>query len=213
MTKVKICGIQKLEDAKAAIEAGADALGFVFAKSSRQVTVEQARLITEKLPKSILKIGVFVNSSKQELEETAKIAGLDFVQLHGEESAEFCESLKVPYIKAFRVKEEADLLKVENYKGEYFLLDSGIGKYHGGNGTSFEWKLTKSIQNKRQSLILAGGLNEENVEEAINISSPYMVDVSSGVETNGEKDPNKIKRFILKVKAVKEENAEKEEII
>jgi phosphoribosylanthranilate isomerase len=210
MTKVKICGIKRLGDAKTAVDAGADALGFVFAKSSRQVTVEQARSIIARLPEEVLKIGVFVNSSKQELEETVEVVGLDFVQLHGEESADFCESLQVPYIKALRVRDETDLRKVENFKGKYFLLDSGFGKYHGGNGTSFEWKLTKSIQDKRQSLILAGGLREENVEEAINITSPYMVDVSSGVETDGEKDPDKIKRFIAKVKAVKKGNVEEE---
>lgn len=202
MTKVKICGIKHLEHALQAADAGADMIGFVFAKSKRQITMELAKFISEKLPSHIEKVGVFVNASIEELEHTAKYVGLDYVQLHGDETYNFCRQLSIPYIKAFKVNNELDLNVTQIYNNaKYILLDSGTGPYYGGNGTTFNWKIVEGHPIDRTRLILAGGLNENNVKEAIKIVQPAIVDVSSGVETNGEKDVNKIKSFI---KAVKE---------
>ncbi len=196
MTKVKICGIQEIEHAKAAVAAGADAIGFVFAKSKRQISVEQAKRISDQLPANILRIGVFVNATKEELESTAEEVGLHFLQLHGDESFEFASSLSFPYIKAFRITEERDLEHIASYHSNLFLLDSGHGPFAGGNGTSFEWDLLTKSKINRNKLILAGGLDSTNVERAIKEVNPYMVDVSSGVETAGKKDIDKIKEFI-----------------
>ncbi|MGP4071625.1 phosphoribosylanthranilate isomerase [Piscibacillus sp. B03] len=201
MTQVKICGIKTLEHALAAAKSGADTIGFVFAESKRQVSVEEAARIAEQLPKHIKKIGVFVNASEVELENTFHQVGLDYVQLHGSESPQFCERLSLPYIKALRVKTEQDLEVLESYRqASYFLLDSATGPYQGGNGTTFDWRHLKRASIDRKKLILAGGLNETNIEDAIIQTNPAMVDVSSGVETNGTKDSEKIQRFIQKVK-------------
>ncbi|GEL77601.1 phosphoribosylanthranilate isomerase [Tenuibacillus multivorans] len=201
MTRVKICGIQKLKHAQAAVQAGTDAIGFVFANSKRQVTINQARRIAEQIPSHIKKIGVFVNSSREELETTVHQVGLDFVQLHGDESPEFCENLGLPYIKALRIQHESDLEQLKYYEGaHYFLLDSASGPHRGGNGTTFDWGLLKHQDIDRQRFILAGGLNADNVQEAIDQTQPTMVDVSSGVETDGDKDPDKINRFIKNAK-------------
>ncbi|MFD2637903.1 phosphoribosylanthranilate isomerase [Piscibacillus salipiscarius] len=201
MTQVKICGIKKLNDAMFAANAGADAIGFVFAESKRRMSIEQAANIAMNIPDHVKKIGVFVNPSRIELEETYQQVGLDYVQLHGNESPEFCESLSLPFIKALRVSSDKDLRALKTYeKASYFLLDSATGPYQGGNGTTFGWELLKDQKINRSKLILAGGLNEDNVKTAINQSTPVMVDVSSGVETNGQKDPIKIKQFIQNVK-------------
>ncbi|TFB21852.1 phosphoribosylanthranilate isomerase [Filobacillus milosensis] len=199
--KVKICGIQTIEQAKVTVSAGADAIGFVFAESKRKVTVDQAQSIAKEIPSSVKKVGVFVNASKDELEATVHGVGLDYVQLHGDESPKFCRSLNLPYIKAFRINEAQDLSKLESYdNASYFLLDSATGPYQGGNGTSFDWRLLKNKAIDSERIILAGGLNEGNVQEAIRQTRPAMVDVSSGVETNGIKDTYKIKNFIQKAK-------------
>lgn len=200
MVKVKICGIRKLEDALVAIEAGADAIGFVFAESKRRISVNEAKSIAQKLPTDILKIGVFVNASREELETTTKEVGLDFVQLHGDENPTFVSELGMPSIKAFRINDSSNLDEIRKYNSSLFLLDSGTGKYRGGNGTSFDWNLIPEDSRLKESMILAGGLNVDNVQQAIKKIRPYMVDVSSGVETNGKKDPKKIKQFILNSK-------------
>lgn len=198
--KVKICGIQDMKTAEIAIESGADAIGFVFAESKRKITLEEAREITVNLPVKVLKIGVFVNETKEVLERTFEEVGLTHLQLHGDESPEFCRSIPYPIIKAIRVRSEVDLLNIPQYDCDYILLDSPYGKYRGGNGTTFDWKLLKRINIQQDKLILAGGLNIENVLEAIELGNPVMVDVSSGVETNGIKDHLKIGDFIKKVK-------------
>lgn len=197
--KVKICGIRDVETATYAVEQGADALGFVFAESKRKVTLEQAKKITATLPESILKVGVFVNEEASEIERIVNTAGLTAIQLHGDESPQFCKQFFLPVIKALSISHSSDLKKIEAYSSEYILLDSPRGKYHGGNGVNFDWKMLSTFSTAKK-IILAGGLNEENIAEAIRITRPYMVDVSSGVETNGEKDLQKIQRFIKKVK-------------
>ncbi|WP_088012419.1 phosphoribosylanthranilate isomerase [Gottfriedia acidiceleris] len=196
--KVKICGITDLKTAKCAINAGADAIGFVFAESKRQIEISEAKKIVESLPVSVLKIGVFVNETKETLESIYQEVGLTHLQLHGDETPEFCRSLSFPVIKALRVQSEKDVEKIAEYDCDYILVDSPSGKYRGGNGTTFNWELVQS--KKIDNLILAGGLTIENVIPATSVVKPIMVDVSSGVETNGKKDEEKIKSFIKKVK-------------
>jgi phosphoribosylanthranilate isomerase len=200
MTKVKVCGIQQLEAAKWAVEAGADAVGFIFADSRRKITLEKAAAISDSLPDGILRIGVFVNASKEELQAAVKKVNLDYVQLHGDESPVFCRNLSIPYIKAVSIKEKSDVDILPDFGGEMVLVDSGKGPYRGGNGTSFNWDYLKGYQSRDNKLILAGGLKKENVREAIQKVRPYMVDVSSGVESGGIKDKKKIMEFINEVR-------------
>ncbi|WP_442594067.1 phosphoribosylanthranilate isomerase [Neobacillus sp. D3-1R] len=198
--KVKICGIRDKQTANISVKAGADALGFVFAESKRQISISKAKEIIASLPKEVLKIGVFVNETKDNLVEIFEEVGLTHVQLHGDESPEFCNSLDLPVIKAISIKSQEDVKKIEKYDCEYILVDSPYGKYRGGNGTTFDWHLLLNQEFQNNRLILAGGLTIENVQEAGVLVNPYMVDVSSGVETEGVKDMNKIELFIRKVK-------------
>ena len=202
--KVKICGIRDISTALSAIDNGADALGFVFAESKRKINPEAAGEIIRELPGEVLKIGVFVNETKEAIEEIANVSGINVIQLHGDETPEFCSSFSLPVIKALSVGSPVDLSQLDEFSCEYILLDSPKGKYRGGNGVSFDWSiLNKPLQDKK--MILAGGLNPENVGEGIKAANPYMVDVSSGVETEGKKDPEKIKRFIDNAKRVERE--------
>ncbi|WP_100012219.1 phosphoribosylanthranilate isomerase [Lentibacillus sediminis] len=196
---VKICGITTREAAKAASEAGADFIGFVFAPSKRQITPEKAATIAASLPSSVRKVGVFVNEDLEQMIETAEQVGLDVLQLHGDEPAEMIEQLPYPTIKAFPA-DPAKLADLPDYPSDFYLVDSPFGKNRGGNGTTFDWQMLNSLQLDKQKLILAGGLNPENIQEAINQANPACVDVSSGVETNGEKDHEKIRRFIDQAK-------------
>ncbi len=199
--KVKICGITDDQTAHIATCAGADAIGFVFAESKRQIDVEKAKQISKTIPSNILKIGVFVNETKKKMESIYEEVGLTHLQLHGDETPEFCQTLKYPVIKAMRIEEESDIHQIERFNCcDFILVDSPYGKYRGGNGTTFDWNLllNKSILNEK--LIVAGGLTTENVHEAIKLTKPFMLDVSSGVETDGKKDAEKIKAFIKKAK-------------
>lgn len=205
MMKVKICGIMDQKTALEAAEMGADALGFVFADSKRKITPEAAREITRQLPEKIMKIGVFVNETKAEIERIASYVGLTHIQLHGTESPEFCQSLSYPVIKAISIEKKEDIEYAEQFTCNYILFDGPKGKYHGGNGISFNWQLAGQLRNNANKLILAGGLNVKNVSEAIKLADPFMVDVSSGVESNGKKDLLKIKRFIEMAKSYEEE--------
>lgn len=192
---VKICGIQDIKTGIVAAEAGADFLGFVFAKSKRQVTPELARDIIQELPASVKTVGVFVNETVERMKEIQAIAKLDYIQLHGDEEPHVSKSLQTNTIKAYPVTEES-LHIIKNYPADFYLLDSPIGGARGGNGTTFDWDLATDLPIERSKIILAGGLNEANVREAIQRLHPIGVDVSSGVETNGQKDHAKIKRFI-----------------
>lgn len=190
-----------VETGIAAIEYGADAIGFVFAESKRKITPERAKEISIRVPKDTLKIGVFVNESKEEIERIAEIAGLTHIQLHGDESAKFCQSFSIPVIKAFSIESNQNLEEIECFPCDYLLLDGPKGKYRGGNGSSFEWAKIDSRIFKGRKVILAGGLTIENVSEGISVINPDMVDVSSGVETDGVKDIEKIKLFIQQAKS------------
>jgi phosphoribosylanthranilate isomerase len=198
--KVKICGITDVNTALAVVDSGADAIGFVFAESKRRIEEEKAREIIAELPDDIMKVGVFVNEEQAEIERIAAKVGLTHVQLHGNESPEFCSGLSLPVIKACSVEGKDRLAELKQFPCEFLLLDGPKGKYHGGNGLAFDWSILKDQDLFGKKIILAGGLNEGNVIKALGETQPYMVDVSSGVETDGKKDVQKIQRFIDKVK-------------
>ena len=203
MTRVKICGITNIDDALLAVEYGADSLGFVFAKSPRQITAQAARKIIEKLPPFIGKIGVFVNEPPSNVQRVARECGLTAIQLHGEEIPEFCVSLHpLTMIKAIRVKDEKDIKILSAYSFvTAYLLDSYTADKKGGTGKKFDWKLALLAKKFNKPIILSGGLGPDNVAEAVKIVKPYAVDVSSGVESKpGRKDKNKLKKFIEKAK-------------
>lgn len=197
--RVKICGICDLATALGAAEAGADALGFVFAPSRRMLSPDKARDIIKRLPPFISKVGVFVNLPAAEVEQIAGYTGLDTVQLHGDESPEYCKAItRYKVIKSFSVSSEQDLERVEAYEVDGYLLDTPAQGLRGGTGMAFDWRLAAGFS--AGLLVLAGGLNPENVRQAIDLVRPYAVDVSSGVETEGQKDINKIKHFVRRVK-------------
>lgn len=188
---VKICGITTSEAAEAAAAAGADFIGFVFAASRRKITPESAKMIARSLSSSVKTVGVFVNETVEQMVNIAEYVGLDYLQLHGDEGEAVSKQLPRPVIKAFSVKDKS-IKNIMNYPCDYYLIDSPGG----GTGKSFDWKLLDKFNLDASKLILAGGLNPENVQEAIRVVKPAGVDVSSGVETNGAKDIKKIKQFI-----------------
>ncbi len=203
MTKIKICGITNIDDALWAAKCGADALGFVFAKSPRSISAARVKKIIAALPPFITKVGVFVNENASTVNSIAQYCGLDRVQLHGDESPEFCKKIKYPVIKAFRIKSEKDLKAIRKYKGiSAVLLDTFSNESFGGTGKRFDWALAvKAKSYFRGPLILSGGLKPENLKEAVARVSPYAVDMSSGVEkAPGKKDGKKVKKAVEIVK-------------
>ncbi len=205
MTKVKICGITDLEDARLAVEFGADMLGFNFyLKSPRYISVETASSIIKELPGEIIKVGVFVNETADRICEIAKAGRLDAVQLHGDESPDFimrlADSVHCRVIKAFRVGPDFDVRSVSNYAVDAVLLDGYSNGFYGGAGQSFDWEIAKHIPSSID-LYVAGGLSEQNVREAISEVRPYAVDSCSLLESSpGKKDPEKLRRFIAEAK-------------
>lgn len=200
MTWVKICGIQDVETALWAVWAGADALGFVFAPSQRQITPDRARGIAAALPATTLKVGVFVNEPEEKVRRIARFCRLDAVQLHGSEPPDYCRRLGLPVIKVFRMgKAGIRPAEINDYDVTAVLLDTYVPGREGGTGQSFDWSLVRELP-RRFKVILAGGLNPENVRAAIHIARPYGVDVSSGVETKGRKDKEKIMAFLKMAK-------------
>ena len=196
MVRVKICGITNGEDALAAVKWGADALGFVFAPSPRQVTRQQVVNIVAELPPFVCKVGVFVDSELQEIKETMRACNLNLAQLHGSESPDFCQALFPGVIKSFRVKDESILDLLPRYKASAYLLDSYHAALKGGTGQSFDWGIAKKAA-RYGLIILSGGLTPENVRQAIAQVQPYAVDVSSGVENQpGRKDHDKLRAFL-----------------
>lgn len=198
--RVKICGITNIEDAKCAVSCGADALGFVFAESPREVLPTTVRDITRELPPMVQKIGVFVDTDTQTINDICEFCNLDWVQLHGSKAPKISKELKRPIIIGIRLKDSGSIADLDKY-GECFLL---VDSYHpqkmGGTGKVADWNLAAKVASVKP-IILAGGLNPENVLEAISKVKPYAVDVSSGVETYpGKKDPDLIEKFLNKVK-------------
>lgn len=198
----KICGITRIEDALAAAEAGADAIGFVFyAKSPRAVDVRQARAIIAELPPFVTTVGLFVNASRCELNEILEVVPLDLLQFHGDETPQDCEGYHRPWIKALRVRRGDDLeAACQLYAGARgILLDTYVPGVPGGTGEAFDWSLVPARLSK--PIILAGGLSADNVGQAIAQVRPYAVDVSGGVEqAKGIKDAAKIEAFMRAVK-------------
>ena len=201
MVKIKICGITCLEDALVAIDAGADALGFVFfPKSPRHVFPEQAAAIIRRLPPFVQTVGLFVDEDPETINRTADQCGLDIVQLHGGESPAFCDSVRRRVIKVFRVKDMASLDPMGGYRVSAFLLDAWSPAAHGGTGQTFNWEIAAHAAEAGR-IILAGGLTPDNVAGAVRQVRPYGVDVSSGVEAApGQKDPAKVREFIRNAK-------------
>ncbi|MBB6455122.1 phosphoribosylanthranilate isomerase [Salirhabdus euzebyi] len=198
--KVKICGIQDEETAKVVVESGAEFIGFVFAKSKRKVSIEQAKAIATTIPTTVKKVAVCVNPTMEEIETIMNEVGVDYIQLHGDETPAFCRQIPIPVIKAFPIKEQQDIQKVAEYEADYFLFDSPGGKYRGGSGMTFDWEMLRDVNIPREKVIVAGGLHPSNVKAAIQEVNPAIVDVSSGVETDGKKDAKKIKQFIESAK-------------
>jgi len=201
IAKVKFCGITNLEDAIKASQLGVDALGFVFySKSSRFISPKEANKIIQKLPPFISTVGLFVNQSKSEVEEAIEACPVNLLQFHGDEDALFCSQYNLPYIKAISMKSGINLLKcIEDFRSaKALLLDSYSEDARGGTGKVFNWK---SIPlNTSKPFIVAGGLNPNNVENLLELISPYGVDVSSGIESGkGIKDYQLMKNFILGV--------------
>jgi phosphoribosylanthranilate isomerase len=204
MVRVKICGITNLEDALKAVEYGADALGFVFFRQSpRRITPDAARDIISKLPPFITTVGVFVDEDQAWVERVIERTGLSTVQLHGNEPPEAC-ALSRPIIKGIRVREGEEIERIAEYDVSGFLLDAYLPDMPGGTGRKFNWEYAADAVRKfDRPIILAGGLNCENVEAAILQARPFGVDVSSGVEREkGKKDHEQVRLFIQRAKAV-----------
>lgn len=203
--KVKVCGITNLKDAQASIAAGCDALGFNFYKKSpRYIEPKKAREIISKLPKKIIKVGVFVNEEEETIRRITKLCRLDMLQFHGDESPAFCAGFKdFKIIKAFRIKDKIILDDLSRYKVFAYLFDSFAKLKFGGTGKSFDWKLMKPLEKLKQPIFLSGGLSLKNIKSAIGLVSPDWLDVCSSVEViPGKKDHLSINKFIKRTKKV-----------
>ena len=199
MTKIKICGLTRTEDIDVVNEFMPDYIGFVFAKSRRQVSAEQAKELKKRLKPEIKAVGVFVNEKLENIAEIANQGIIDLIQIHGDENAAYCEQLRkltqAPIIKAVRVENEDDLAGIEEFDCDYYLFDTLSSKEYGGTGKVFDHSILYNKEIKKPFFV-AGGLNQNNVAAAIEATKPFGVDTSGGVETDGVKDINKIKEFI-----------------
>lgn len=207
-TKVKICGLTRLPDALAAVEAGSDALGFMFFEGSKRfLKPGDAAQIIHALPPFVAKVGVFVNASAETVRATVAECGLDTLQFHGEETPEFCRQfapLKV--VKAFRIQNAESLKPLPDYAVDAWLLDSYVPGQRGGTGEKFNWDLACQAKELGRPVILAGGLTPENVADAVQQVWPFGVDVSSGVESApGQKDAGLVRRFVEIVREMEQE--------
>ena len=199
--RAKICGIKDLFAAKVAEEAGADFIGFVFYKSSpRYIDPQKAAVICQQIREARC-VGVFVDEELETVNEIADLVGLDYVQLHGHESAAYAEQVTCPVIKAYPYDENFSVEEVNTYPSEMVLLDTPHPTLPGGTGRQFDWrKAARDIAQIHKSVLVAGGINRENVKQVNKLLHPYAVDVSSGVEENGEKSLDKIQAFLRRIK-------------
>jgi phosphoribosylanthranilate isomerase len=196
--KIKICGITSEVDGQFAASLGVDAVGFVLAESPRRVQPETVREITASLPPFVSTVGVFVDADLESVRQTAAFCRLDWVQLHGNESPDYCRALDLKVLKAIRVKDSKTIKAMAAYKGcvKGFVLDTYVKGQHGGTGKTFDWTLAKEAKTYGP-IILSGGLTPQDVRKAISQVRPYGVDVSSGVESApGIKDHEKMRRFV-----------------
>jgi phosphoribosylanthranilate isomerase len=211
MLAVKICGITREEEIKYVNESLPDYIGLVFADSRRRVSIQTVQTLTSNLDEKIKKVGVFVNEEAEKIIETVIACSLDVVQLHGDETEGYIDDLrnmlqykkqrKVHIWKAIRVKDKASLIELKNFTVDAFVLDTFVQGSYGGAGKVFDWKLAVDAK-IYGNIILAGGLNCENVEEAIKLVKPFAVDVSSGVESDCCKDKVKVEEFINRVRSL-----------
>lgn len=198
--RVKICGLKDVETALFAANAGADAIGLIFAAGPRRVELERARAICAALPPFVGRVGVFVNETQEIVRQTAAACGLTALQFHGDEDAGYCRGFTLPVLKAVRVGPGTELVALDRFPAAGFVLDTDDPLLAGGTGRIFPWEM--AAERPDLPVILAGGLTPENVARAVCQVRPYAVDVSSGVETNGKKDLNKIKRFLEAVRRI-----------
>jgi phosphoribosylanthranilate isomerase len=200
MTLVKICGITNVGDARVAADAGADAVGLVFAESPRRVGVEEARRISLALPEHVLRVGVFVDEEPAEVLRISREVGLDLAQLHGDEPSEDVTTIQrggVKVMKALRVRDAVSLEALAEYEADLFLLDAHSERARGGTGERFDWGVAKSSTG-RDNIVVSGGLGPENVREAVEFFEPYGVDASSSLEDGpGRKNGERVRRFVL----------------
>jgi len=204
IVKVKICGITNLDDAKAAVDMGADLLGFNFyPKSPRYLTVEKAIEIIDQIPTFVDTAGIFVNPTAEQIKEITDHGFLNWMQLHGDETPRFCETLKwfhVKTIKAIRVRSAEDIARIEQFHTDAILLDAFNSKLYGGTGETFDWDLIGDINSKR--IFLAGGINAENAADAVRLGV-YGIDACSGIESSpGKKDHKKMQQLFENIKHV-----------
>jgi len=203
MTLVKICGITNPGDARVAADAGADAVGFIFADSPRCVDAEEAHRISIALPANVIKVGVFVDEEPAEILRISREVGLDLAQLHGDETPEAVTAVReagVKVMKALRVKSAASLDALDEYEADLFLLDAHSARARGGTGERFDWGVAKSLKG-RDNIVVSGGLDPENVREAVEFFEPFGVDASSSLEDGpGRKNDELVRRFVLAAK-------------
>jgi phosphoribosylanthranilate isomerase len=203
MTLVKICGITNAGDARVAADAGADAVGFIFAESPRRVGVEEARRISIALPENMIRVGVFVDEEPAEVLRISREVGLDLAQLHGDEAPETVTALReagVKVMKALRVRDATSLQALDDYEADLFLLDAYSARVRGGTGERFDWGVAKSLKG-RDNIVVSGGLGPENVREAVEFFEPFGVDASSSLEDGpGRKNGELVRRFVLAAK-------------
>lgn len=193
MTKIKICGLMDQEMVEATCQLGADYLGFIFAKSKREMLPREVKRITKNVPEQIKKVGVFVSPTEEEVKRVIQESELDLVQIHGD----FCmKEYGVPVIQAKSVEQSITIQTT----ADFLLLDAPPKEFYGGNGETFSWEEINPSELPKEKLIIAGGLTSQNVQQALAYFQPMGVDVSSGVETDGKKDRQKIQAFIEKVK-------------
>ena len=204
--RVKYCGITNKDDALNAVSLGVDAIGFIFYEESRRcITIEKAQEIIYFLPPFVTTVGIFVNADYKVVNTVASRCHLDMVQLHGDESPDYCMKLNSRLLKAFRVNLMSDIEQISQYQGlvSGILLDSKIESAYGGTGKVFDWGIALAAKNYDIPLILSGGLCLDNIEKAIEIVNPDGVDISSGIEVSpGVKDYNKMKQLISKIKKI-----------
>jgi phosphoribosylanthranilate isomerase len=203
MVFTKVCGITNPGDARVAADAGADAIGLIFAESPRNVNVEEARAVSIALPEDVLKVGVFVDAGPEEVLKTAREVGLDLAQLHGDETPETVATIRdagLPVMKAVRVRNAEALGALEKYEADLSLLDAWSARARGGTGETFDWALAKSVKG-RDNIVVSGGLAPDNVREAIEFFEPYGVDASSSLEERpGKKSGELVRRFVRAAK-------------
>jgi phosphoribosylanthranilate isomerase len=204
MVFVKVCGITSPGDALVAADSGADAIGLLFAESPRRLSRERARGISAVLPSRVARFGVFVDATANDVLSTVREVGLDYAQLHGDETPETVAEIRaggVRVVKALRVRDEGSLSSLEDYAADMYLLDSWSGSARGGTGERFNWELAGNIKGY-DNILVSGGITPENVGEALNFFEPYGVDASSSLErAPGEKDEERVRRFVSAAKS------------